>query len=172
MRMLWKSHGLRLFAGVWLVYSVCPPFLSYDSYWSVATALSLLEHGTSRLDRLVAGAPTQTEHGLECVPSNGPAVVRSIASGCAEGHWYSNFPLGTAVLVIPLLAAMKVVLAVAGPLAPHSGFFARQEVAAFFAGDLLTGRPLTELWCASTIGALTVWLQYQLGLLFLTRRAA
>jgi 4-amino-4-deoxy-L-arabinose transferase-like glycosyltransferase len=45
-------------------------------------------------------------------------------------------------------------------------------VAAFFAGDLLGGRPLTELWCASTIGAVTVWLQYQLGLLFLSRRGA
>jgi hypothetical protein len=28
----WKSRGLFLFAGVWLVYSTCPPFLSYDSY--------------------------------------------------------------------------------------------------------------------------------------------
>jgi hypothetical protein len=55
---------------------------------------------------------------------------------------------------------------------PHSGFFARREVAAFFAGDLLGGRPLAELWCASTIGALTVWLQYQIALLFLSRRAA
>ncbi|MEO8370374.1 MAG: glycosyltransferase family 39 protein [Candidatus Solibacter sp.] len=172
MKMSWKSHGLRLFAGVWLVYSVCPPFLSYDSYWSVATALGLLEHGTTVLDAKVPGAPVQAEYGLECVPATGPAVVRSIAAGCAEGHWYINFPLGTAVLILPLLAVMKGVVAVVGPLAPHTGFFARPEVAAFFAGDLLAGRPLTELWCASTIGAFTVWLQYQLALLFLSRRGA
>ena len=172
MQLPWKNRGLCLFAGVWLVYSVCPPFLSYDSYWSVATALSLLEHGNTRLDSYVAAAPREAEYGVECVPASGPAVTRSIAVGCAEGHWYSSFPLGTAVLALPLLAIMKGVVAVLGPLAPHTGFFARQEVAAFFAGDLLRGRPLAELWCASTIGAFTVWLQYEIGLLFFSRRGA
>jgi hypothetical protein len=112
------------------------------------------------------------DYGLECVPAEGPAFARSGAEGCPEGHWYSNFPLGTPVLVLPLLGLMKGGLALAGPLAPYAGFFARREVAAFFAGDLLGGRPLAELWCASTIGALTVWVQYQIALLFLSRRAA
>jgi hypothetical protein len=75
-------------------------------------------------------------------------------------------------MVLPLVALMKGGLALAGPLAPHAGFFARREVAAFFAGDLLGGRPLAELWCASTIGALTVWVQYQIALLFLSQAAA
>ena len=172
MRGLWKHGGLGLFAAVWLVYSVCPPFLSYDSYWSVATAVSLMEQGSTRVDRFVAGAPRVADYGLECVPAGGPAFARSGADGCSEGHWYSNFPLGTPVLVLPLLIVMKGGLALAGPLAPHAGFFARPEVAAFFAGDLLGGRPLAELWCASTIGALTVWVQYQIALLFLSRRAA
>jgi hypothetical protein len=168
----WQNRGLCLFAAVWLVYSICPPFLSYDSYWSVATAVSLLEHGTTRVDQFVAGAPREADYGLECVPTAGPAVAKSVQEGCPGGHWYSNFPLGTAVLALPLLGLMRGGIALAGPLAPHSGFFARREVAAFFAGDLLAGRPLAELWCASTIGALTVWLQYQIALLFLSRRAA
>jgi hypothetical protein len=120
----------------------------------------------------VADAPRVADYGLECVPDGGPAFARSGAEGCPEGHWYSNFPLGTPVLVLPLLGLMKGGLALAGPLVPHAGFFARREVAAFFAGDLLGGRPLAELWCASTIGALTVWVQYQIALLFLARRAA
>jgi hypothetical protein len=168
----WKSRGLWLFGAVWLVYSICPPFLSYDSYWSVATAVSLMEHGSARVDQYVAGAPRVADYGLECVPREGPAVAKPALEGCPGGHWYNNFPLGTAVLVLPLLGLMKGGLALAGALAPHSGFFARREVAAFFAGDLLGGRPLAELWCASTIGALTVWLQYQIALLFLSRRAA
>jgi hypothetical protein len=168
----WQNRGFCLFAAVWLVYSVCPPFLSYDSYWSVATAVSLLEHGSTRVDQFVAGAPREADYGLECVPAAGTAVATPVAAGCPGGHWYSNFPLGTPVLVLPLLGFMKAALAVAGPLVPHTGFFARREVAAFFAGDLLGGRPLAELWCASTIGALTVWLQYQIALLFLSRRAA
>ena len=168
----WKNRGLCLFAGVWLVYSVCPPFLSYDSYWSVATAVSLMEHGSTRVDQFVAGAPRVADYGLECVPAEGPAVGKPGQEGCPGGHWYNTFPLGTAVLVLPFFVLMKGVIAVFGPLVGHTGFFARREVAAFFAGDLLGGRPLTELWCASTIGALTVWLQYRIGLLFLSRRAA
>lgn len=168
----WQNRGLCLFAAVWLVYSICPPFLSYDSYWSVATAVSLMEHGSTRVDGFVRDAPRAADYGLECVPAEGPALAKSVAEGCPGGHWYSNFPLGTAVLVLPLLGVMKGGLALAGGLAPHSGFFARSEVAAFFAGDLLGGRPLAELWCASTIGALTVWLQYRIALLFLSRRAA
>ena len=167
-----KNRGLWLFTAVWGVYSICPPFLSYDSYWSVATAVSLMEHGSTRVDQFVAGAPRQADYGLECVPANGPAVAKPALEGCPGGHWYNNFPLGTAVLALPLLGLMKGGVALVGPLAPHSGFFARREVAAFFAGDLLGGRPLAELWCASTIGALTVWLQYRIALLFLSRRAA
>jgi hypothetical protein len=168
----WKARGLHLFAAVWVVYSICPPFLSYDSYWSVATAVSLMERGSTRVDRFVAEAPRQADYGLECVPADAPAVARSPAQGCPRGHWYSNFPLGTAVLALPLLAAMKGALGLVGPLAPHAGLFARREVAAFFAGDLLGGRPLAELWCASTIGALTVWLQYRIGLIFFSRRGS
>ncbi len=169
---VWRSHRLRLLAGVWLVYSICPPFLSYDSYWSVATAVNLLERGTTQVDRFVAGAPREADYGLECVPAAGAPRKARVAEGCADGHWYSYFPVGTAVLALPLLAAMKVVVAVVAPLVPHTGFFARREVAGFFTGDLLVGRPLSELWCASTIGALTVWLQYEIGLLFLARRGA
>jgi hypothetical protein len=80
--------------------------------------------------------------------------------------------VGSAFLVAPLLLVMKAVLAVIGPFVPHTGFFAVREVAAYFSGDLLGGRPLTELWCASTIGALAVWVQYRIALLFLGQRAA
>jgi hypothetical protein len=60
---------------------------------------------------------------------------------------------------------MKAAAALAAPLTPHTSFFARPEIEAWFAGDLIGGRPLTELWCASTIGALAVWTQYRVALL-------
>jgi hypothetical protein len=157
---------------MWLVYSVCPPFLSYDSYWTVATAVSLAENGTTRVDRFVASAPAEADYGVECVPAGGPPRLKYAADGCAGGHWYSYFPPGTPVLVAPLFLLLKGGIALVGPLVPHSGFFARREVAAFFSGDLLIGRPLTELFCAAVIGALTVWLQYRIALLFLSRRGA
>jgi hypothetical protein len=173
MKKVLRNHpGLALFAGVWLIYTVCPPFLSYDSYWTVATAVSLAENGSTRVDRFVAAAPPQADYGVECVPATGPAVLKYAAQGCRGGHWYSYFPLGTPLLVAPLLLVLKAALAIVGPLVPHSGFFSRREIAAFFAGDLLNGRPLTELFCASFLGALTVWLQYRIALLFLPRRGA
>ena len=78
----WKNPGLCLFAAVWLVYSICPPFLSYDSYWSVATAVSLMEHGSTRVVGFVEDAPRVADYGLECVPDEEPAVARSGAEGC------------------------------------------------------------------------------------------
>src|SRR3954463_12536768 len=78
----WKYRGLFLFAFVWLVYSICPPFLSYDSYWTTATAVSLLEHGTTRVDTFVASAPRIADYGLECVPAQGPARRGSGLEGC------------------------------------------------------------------------------------------
>uniref|UniRef100_Q01W37 Glycosyltransferase RgtA/B/C/D-like domain-containing protein n=1 Tax=Solibacter usitatus (strain Ellin6076) TaxID=234267 RepID=Q01W37_SOLUE len=169
---LWKYPGAALFAGVWLIYSVCPPFLSYDSYWSVATAVSLVENASTRVDRFVASAPAAADYGVECVPAAGPARLKYAAEGCPDGHWYSYFPPGTPVLVAPLFLVLKGATALTGALVPHSGFFARREVAAFFSGDLLTGRPLTELFCGAVIGAATVWLQYRIALLFLSRRGA
>ena len=49
--------GLWLFFGVLLVYSICPPFISYDSYWSVPTALSIIRHGSTAVDEFVPSAP-------------------------------------------------------------------------------------------------------------------
>lgn len=162
-----RNHsGLVLFGGVWVIYTVCPPFLSYDSYWTVATAVSLVENGTTRVDRFVPAAPPQADYGVECVPAGGPARLKYAAGGCGGGHWYSYFPPGTPVLVSPLFLALKGTLAMVGPLVPHGGFFGRREVAAFFSGDLLNGRPLTELFCAAFLGALTVWVQYRIALLF------
>ena len=170
---LWNRAGLYLFVAVWLVYSVCPPFLSYDSYWTTATAVSLIEHGTTMVDRFAPGAPAAAAYGLECVPPEGAPRKHAWPDGCpAGGHWYNFYFPGTAVLAAPVMLLMKVAVTLIGPLAPRTGFFARAEVSAFLAGDLLRGRPLTELWCASTFGALAAWTQYHIALRFLDRAAA
>jgi hypothetical protein len=91
---VWKHSGLILFAAVWLVDSICPPFLSYDSYWSVATGVNLVEKATTNVDRFVPAAPREADYGVECVPPDGPARLKYEAGGCPGGHWYSYFPLG------------------------------------------------------------------------------
>jgi hypothetical protein len=147
-----------LLAGVWLVYLLCPPSLSYDSYWTVATALSLVHHATTRVDAYVATAPEAANYGLECAK---------------DGHCYNLYPEGTAVLAAPLVASLEIAVAIVRPIVPRTGpLFSRPEVLAFFSGDLLFGRALTELGCASLIGVLAVWVQFRIARCYLPPRQA
>jgi hypothetical protein len=165
--------GLWLFAGVLLVYSICPPFISYDSYWSVPTALSMMRHGSTAVDEFVSSAPAESHYALECVPAVGPPVPYGLANGCAGGHWYNFYPIGVPVLALPLVFLLKIKAAFWGPLLPRAGpLVAQPVVAAFFAGDFVAGHSLVELWCASTFGAIAVWLEYRIASWFLPRRQA
>ena len=152
----WACAGPRIFACVWLVYMMCPPIVSYDSYWTVATAISLVRHGTTQVDEFVTAAPAAA-YGLECPPGT--------------GHCYNLYPPGTAVLATPIVALIQVAVRIIGPLVPRSrGIFANPDVRAFFSGDLLGGRALTELACASLIGASTVWVQFRIARFYLSPR--
>lgn len=165
--------GFWLFAGVLLVYSICPPFISYDSYWSVPTALSIMRHGSTAVDEFVPSAPPDSHYGLECVPAVGPPLLYGQAKGCHGGHWYNFYPIGVPVLALPLIFLLKIKAAFWGPLLPKTGpLFAQPAIAAFFSGDFVAGHSLVELWCASTFGAITVWLQYRIASRFLPRRQA
>lgn len=156
-----------------LVYSICPPFISYDSYWSVPTALSIMRHGRTAVDEFVPSAPVDSRYGLECVPAVGPPVLYEQANGCPGGHWYNLFPIGVSVLALPLIFLMKIAVAALGPVVPRTGpLFSQPVVAAFFSGDFVGGHSLAELWCASTFGAITVWLQYRIASRFLRWRQA
>ena len=165
--------GLWLFLGVLLVYSICPPFISYDSYWSVPTALGMIRHGSTAVDEFVSSAPVDSHYGLECVPAVGPPLGYGQANGCPGGHWYNVFPIGVSVLALPLIFLMQIAVALVGPLVPKTGpLFSQPVVAAFFSGDFVTGHSLAELWCASTFGAIAVWVQYHIAYRFLPRRQA
>jgi hypothetical protein len=173
MSRFWNAGGIRLALFVWLVYSVCPPFTSYDSYWSVPTALSILEHGTTSVDEFVAAAPRDARWGLECVPAGGPPFHYWEVSGCPDGHWYNLYPLAVSLFALPFVFIEKVVVAVIGGLVPRTGpLFSQPAVVAFFSGNFVSGHALAELWCASTFGAVAVWLQYQTAALFLPARLA
>ncbi len=150
--------GRSLFVAVLLVYSVCPPFTSFDSYWTVPTALSILRHGTTAVDRYVASAPPVSYYAVE----RGP-----------DGHFYNHYPEAVPVMALPIIAVIQFAAAVLArclPLAQHFG--AHPVVAAFLSGDLVGGHALAELWCAAVFGAVTVWLQYRIAARFLPVREA
>ncbi|HUI81071.1 MAG TPA: hypothetical protein VLY24_24270 [Bryobacteraceae bacterium] len=173
MTRFWHAGGIRLALFVWLIYSICPPFTSYDSYWSIPTALSILAHGTTHVDQFVPGAPRAALGGLECVPAGGPPLHYEEAHGCPGGHWYNLYPLAVSLFALPFVAIEKTVVALISGLVPHTGpLLSQPAVLAFFSGDFVAGHALAELWCASTFGAVAVWLQYQTAVLFLTARMA
>jgi hypothetical protein len=147
------TPGPWLFAFVFLVYLGCPPMLSYDSYWTLATAISLAGQGTTEVDEFVPSAPARA-YGLECVPES--------------GHCYNLYPVGTSLLAAPVVSAIGWAVRIFGPLMPRTGpLFSQPAVQAFFSGNLMRGRPLTELACASLIGAFTVWVMFRIAWLYL-----
>jgi len=139
--------GARLFAAALAVYSVCPPFASYDSYYVVPTALSLIRHGTTAVDEFVPGAPEVSRYAVETV----------------NGHWYNYYPIAVPVLASPLVAVISFGTAAAAKLFPGAAARAPHPVvASFLSNDLMGGRAIFELLCAAFIGAATVWVAWSL----------
>jgi hypothetical protein len=153
--------GARLFAGALLVYSLCPPFSGYDSYYVVPTALSVLGRGETTVDPYVPAAPPASRYAVECVAATGESRYYFEAEGCLGGHWYNYFSPGVPALATPLIALIRAGVSVFGALFPRAAAEAPHPlVVAFLSGDLIGGRAVVELLCAAFFGALAVLVQY------------
>lgn len=168
-----STPGARLFIAVFLLYSICPPFTSFDSYYTVPTALSIIQRHTTAVDPYVAGAPAVSHYAVECVPPDGPAVPYERANGCVEGHWYDYFSIGVPVLATPLVLLVGLALKLLNWVFPTAHrLIAQPIIAAFLAGDLMGGHAIVELLCGSTFGAIAVWAQYRIAREFLPLKQA
>ncbi|MBI4905036.1 MAG: hypothetical protein HY820_15475 [Acidobacteria bacterium] len=148
-----QSARLLLFVGVWLIYTVCPPFNSFDSYWSVPVAVSLMERGDTNIDEFLAGMPKPAGYAVECVAEGEGAVpYHEKPASCAEGHAYSFYPLAVSILILPLVGLLKLAVMLLPDL--HVG--GHPVVAAFLAGDFVAGHAVVELICAALLCALAV----------------
>lgn len=137
--------GARLFAVALAVYSVCPPFSGYDSYYVVPTALSLLRHGTTAVDEFVPSSPAAAWYAREKVGE----------------HWYNYYPVAVPVLASPLIAVISGVTWTIAKVFPGAAAKAPHPViSAFLSNDLIGGRAIVELLCAALIGAAGVWVMY------------
>src|ERR1700686_3404813 len=96
-----RPKGLWIFLAAWIIYSLCPPFTSYDSYWTVPVALNLLLHGRSDIDGLVVRAPLPAQMAAGCVATKGEAVYYRKSASCPNGHQYSTYPVAVSVLAAP-----------------------------------------------------------------------
>jgi hypothetical protein len=167
------TTGAKLLAAVWFVYSICPPFTSYDSYYVVPTALSLIERQTTAVDPYVAGAPPVSHYAVECVPPGRTAVPLDQAKGCPGGHWYDYFSIGVPVLATPLVLAIRLALRLFNLILPNAhAWFPQPMVLAFLAGDLMGGYLIVESLCGGIFCAISAWVLYRIALGFVTARQA
>lgn len=172
-RLRWPRRGLWIFLGVWAAFSVCRPFVSYDSYWTVPVALNLLQHARTDVDPWIASAPLPAQDVAECVLPARPAVRYLLSQGCPGGRVYNFFPLGVSLLALPVLALLKALFPFVAPFVPPSfPLLAIPQVAAFVSGDWIQGHALAELLTASLFGALAVFIQYRIYLRFLSPRVS
>lgn len=139
------STGARLFAVALAVYSVCPPFSGYDSYYVVPTALSLIRHGTTAVDEFVPSSPAPAWYAREKVGA----------------RWYNYYPVAVPVIAAPLIAAIGAGTWVVAKAFPGAAAAAPHPViGAFLSNDLIGGGAIVELLCASLFGAAGVWVMY------------
>jgi len=166
MSLLTRWGGAPLFVAVLLVYLLSLPVLSYDSYWTVPTALMILHHGSTVIDEFVPGSPVEARYSLDCVPALGPGHSYAAGHECPGGHWYNLYPEGVPVVALPIVALLDVATRLTAALRLRSS---HPVIAAFLAGDLARGRAITELVCGAIFCAITAWLMYRIAERFLSR---
>ena len=117
---LLRSREAWLFAASLAVYGVCPPFTSFDSYWTVPTALSIVRHGATNVEEYVPVAAWQSHYALECVPADGPPVLWGKDPSCAGGHVYNLYPVAVSVIAAPVVWLEQAAVGVVGPRIPRA----------------------------------------------------
>jgi hypothetical protein len=156
-----------------LVYVVSPNVTSFDSRWTVHTALSLLHHGDVDLDEYLPLLERDGFYGIECVTATKARTYPlTSASQCPAGHYYNFYPVAVPMMAAPVLFAFERGLAVAQPLVrpliPHLPERLRHDMPRrFLEGDMLGGARVAEVVIASWITALSVALMYLVAREFL-----
>jgi hypothetical protein len=149
-----------------VVYVVSPNVTSFDSRWTVHTALSLLHHGDVDLDEYLPLLERDRFYGIECVTATKARTYGlTSASQCPAGHYYNFYPVAVPMMAAPALFAFERGLAAAQPLIrpliPHLPEKLRRDMPRrFLEGDMVGGAPVAEVVIASWITALSVALMY------------
>lgn len=94
---LWLAHFLSVinhrimlpifFAMTFAVHLLSPVVTSFDSRWTIPTALSIIEEGNTNLDEY----------------QHEPDFNNHYAIKISHGHYYSLYPIGTSIVAIPFV---------------------------------------------------------------------
>jgi hypothetical protein len=152
-----------VFTLVFLAHAMSPVMTSGDSRWTVPLALSLWDRGDLDLNEYPEDLRRRSYAGAECVEATGRIVP---AAPCPNGRLRYAYPMGTPVLVTPLVALER---AGAGLLARAVTLrTGRPALDAFLAGDVLAAYGVIEVITASFLVACTATVLFILSRRFVT----
>ena len=129
--------ALTILTFVFIVHSFCPVTTSFDSRWTVHLAVSLLHRGDLDLDEY----ETKLREG------------QFYAIHQIGGHYYSAFPPGGPVVVVPLVLALEQAMAIAEPVIGYR--IISPPLRAMLARDFVSAHDTVELLLASFLVAAT-----------------
>ncbi len=145
---------------MFLFSGLSPVSTSFDSRWTVYTAMSLWRHGDTNLDDYPDALRGSGYYALQCVDADGH--VRDKAIEPCQGHIYSHFPIGGPALTAPLIIGVVEILRVLQPLLAHV-HASRPVVEGFLRADFDLGHAVIEMEVASFLLAATAVLIYFIG---------
>lgn len=151
MRRLKGKAGVLLGLAVFLLHAASPVVTSGDSRWTVFQALSLIHHGDLDLD----------EYQPRLQASNNYAITRP------DDHSRTIYPIGTALLAAPAVAALEASLRIFHfVLEPVAARIQSPTLAALLRGNLEDSSLAVELLVASLWIAVAAVLIYCIALEF------
>ena len=156
-----------------VVYIASPNVTSFDSRWTVHTALSLLHRGDFDLDEYLPLLVRDKFYAIECVTATKARTYPLTSAGqCPAGHYYNFYPVAVPMMAAPAVWALERALPAAQPLIrplmPHLPEKLRRDVAQrLFEGDMVGASMAVEVVIASWITALSVALMYLVAREFL-----
>jgi len=163
------SHiAFGVFAFVFLTHSVSPNATSSDSHWIVLQMHSILAEHNLDLDEYPQELKRHRYNALECVDGAGRTWRPSLESGCGRGRTYGWYPIGAAVVSLPVFAGLDAALRVAGPLVTPRLAGASPVVRGIFARDYVVSYPLVEMVIGSFLMGLAAAILYLLARVWLT----
>jgi hypothetical protein len=159
---------------VWVVYCASPCLTSFDSRWTVPTALSILHHGDTNLDEYVPLLAKNGFYAIECMEPDGSRIFPiGRSEDCMGGHFYNFYPVAVPVLAAPGVFIIEQALRLGHPLLdPLAARIHADLPRRFLSGDLIGGAPIAELLIASFFVALAAAIVFLIAAEFLSRRGA
>ncbi len=153
---------MALFLVTFIVHSASPISTSFDSRWTIPTAISLLDHGDTNLDEYSGLLEKDHDYSVECVNADG-TIVR--AALCPKGHSYNYYPVAVPLLAAPVVWALR-----SGPTRLREWLaltMIPQKRAAFLSADFIKIPGEVEVLVASVFVGLTTVVIFLIGRLTL-----